>query len=51
MSSGSRSDIEAFVENLENKIVKQRTTFGGDGIEQITYGYPRNYGVKARFKF
>lgn len=50
-SADERYGIEAFVENLENKIVKQRTTFGGDGIEQITYGYPRNYGVKARFKF
>lgn len=50
-SADERFGLEAYVENLENNIVKQRTTYGGDGIEQITYGYPRNYGVKARFRF
>jgi len=50
-SANEKFGLEAFVENIENEIVKQRTTYGGDGIEQITYGYPRNYGLKARLRF
>jgi iron complex outermembrane recepter protein len=50
-SADDRFGIEGFVENLENEIVKQRVTYGGDGIEQAVYGYPRNYGVRARARF
>ena len=50
-TADDRIGIEGYVENLENEIVKLRTTYGGDGIEQITYGYPRNYGVRLHFKF
>jgi iron complex outermembrane recepter protein len=50
-SADERFGIDAFVENLEDEIVNQRTTYGGDGIEQVTWGYPTNYGVKLRAKF
>ncbi len=43
--------IEAFVENLEDEILNLRTTYGGDGIEQVTWSYPRNYGVRLRQTF
>jgi iron complex outermembrane receptor protein len=46
-----RFSIEGFVENIENEIVIQRVTYGGDGIEQAVYGYPRNYGVRLRARF
>ncbi len=49
--ASDRFGIDAYVENIEDNIVKLRTTYGGDGIEQITYGYPRNYGVRLRAKF
>ena len=50
-TADDRFSIEGFVENVENTIVKQRVTYGGDGIEQTTYGYPRNYGVRLRGRF
>ena len=43
--------VEAFVENIEDKMINQRTQHGGDGIEQANYGLPRNYGVKFRLSF
>ena len=50
-TASDRFSIEGFVENIENEIVKQRVTYGSDGIEQTTYGYPRNYGVRLRGRF
>lgn len=50
-TADERFGIEAFVENLENKVVLQRVTYGGDGIEQAVFGYPRNYGVRLRARF
>lgn len=50
-TADERFGLEAFVENIENEVVLQRVTYGGDGIEQTVYGYPRNYGVRARAKF
>lgn len=46
-----RWGIEAFVENIEDEVLNQRTQTGGDGLQQANYGLPRNYGVRARFKF
>lgn len=46
-----RFGLEAFVENIENEVVNQRTQSGGDGIEQVSWGYPRNYGIRAKAKF
>lgn len=51
MDADERFGVEAFVENLENEIVNQRTTYGGDGIEQVTWGYPRNYGARVTVRF
>ena len=50
-SADDRFGIEGFVENLENEIVNSRTQSGGDGIEQVSWGLPRNYGVSLRAKF
>ena len=50
-SADERFGVDGYVENLENEIVNLRTTYGGDGIEQLTWGYPTNYGVRVRAKF
>lgn len=50
-SASERFGIEVFAENLENEIVNSRTQSGGDGIEQVAWGLPRNYGVRLRGKF
>ena len=50
-TADGRFGIEGFVENLEDDVVLQRITYGGDGIEQSVVGYPRNYGVRLRAKF
>ena len=50
-SADERFGIDAYVENLENEVVNLRTTYGGDGIEQVTWGYPTNYGMRVRAKF
>ena len=50
-SADERFGVEAYVENLEDEVVLLRTTYGGDGINQVTYGLPRNYGVRLRAKF
>ncbi|MEO5732193.1 MAG: TonB-dependent receptor [Rubrivivax sp.] len=43
--------IEAFVENIEDEMINQRTQHGGDGIEQANYGFPRNYGARFKLSF
>ena len=50
-TANERFGIEIFGENLENEIVNQRTQSGGDGIEQASWGYPANYGVRLKAKF
>ena len=49
--ASDRFSIEGYVENIEDEVVNLRTTYGGDGIEQVTYGYPRNYGGRLRMRF
>lgn len=51
VSADDRFTIEGFVENLEDEVVNQRTTYGGDGIEQVTWGFPRNYGIRLGARF
>lgn len=51
VSADERFGVEVFLENLENEVVNQRTQSGGDGIEQVAWGYPRNYGVRLKGKF
>jgi iron complex outermembrane receptor protein len=46
-----RYSVEAYVENLENVIVNQRTQSGTDGIEQVSWGPPRMFGGRLRVKF
>ena len=46
-----RWSVEAFVENIEDEMLNQRTQTGGDGLQQANYGLPRNYGVRATIKF
>ncbi len=50
-TADERYGLEVYAENLENEIVNQRTQSGGDGIEQVAWGFPRNYGVRLRAKF
>lgn len=50
-SANERFGVELFVENLENEIVNSRTQSGGDGIEQVQWGMPRNYGVRLKGRF
>lgn len=50
-TANERYGIEIFGENLENEVVNQRTQSGGDGIEQVSWGYPRNYGVRLKARF
>ena len=50
-SENERFGAEIYGENLENEIVNQRTQSGGDGIEQVSWGMPTNYGVRLRAKF
>ena len=46
-----RWSFEAFVENIEDVMINQRTQTGGDGLQQANWGMPRNYGVRAKIKF
>ncbi|MES2290326.1 MAG: TonB-dependent receptor [Pseudomonadota bacterium] len=46
-----RFSVEAFVENLEDEMINQRTQTGGDGLQQANWGLPRNYGIRARLSF
>lgn len=50
-SADDRFGIEGYVENLENRILNQRTVYGGDGINQTTWSFPRNYGARLRARF
>ena len=50
-TADERYSVEGFVENLESEVVNQRTQSGGDGIEQVSWGYPRNYGIRLRARF
>ena len=43
--------VEAFVENIEDVMINQRTQTGGDGLQQANWGMPRTYGVRLRFNY
>lgn len=43
--------VSAYVENIENEMLNQRTQTGGDGLQQANYGLPTNYGVRLKFNF
>ena len=46
-----RWNFEAFVENIEDVMINQRTQTGGDGLQQANWGMPRTYGVRAKINF
>lgn len=46
-----RYSVEVFVENIEDKMLNQRTQTGGDGLQQANWGMPRNYGIRTRLTF
>lgn len=46
-----RFSVEVFVENIEDKMLNQRTQTGGDGLQQANWGMPRNFGVRTRLTF
>lgn len=48
---GDRYEVEGFVQNIENAQPDVRTQTGTDGIEQVTFGKPRMYGVRLRIKY
>jgi iron complex outermembrane receptor protein len=47
---GDRYSLQAFVQNLENKAVLNRTTIGGGGAIFQNFGAPRIFGVRGAFK-
>ena len=49
-SASGRYEIEGFVQNIENAQPNVRTQTGTDGIEQVTFGRPRMYGIRLRLK-
>ena len=50
MTPNHRYSLSLFAENLENNIVNQRTQEGTDGIEQVSWGPPRIFGLELRIK-
>jgi iron complex outermembrane receptor protein len=48
---GDQWTITAFVENIEDEAVLARTNTGGAMVVQGSYIYPRNYGLKASFRY
>lgn len=46
-----RWSVEAFVENIEDVMINQRTQTGGDGLQQANWGLPTTYGVRAKINF
>ena len=49
-SADDRFLVQAFVQNLENKAVLNRTTIGGGGAIFQNFAAPRVGGIRARFK-
>ncbi len=50
-SPGNRYTLQAYVENLENTAVLNRTAIGANRSINASYAMPRTYGVKASAKF
>ena len=51
VASGDRFTLQAYVENLENHAVLNRTAIGANRSINASYAMPRTYGVKAGFRF
>ena len=51
VAAGDRFTLQAYVENLEDHAVLNRTAIGANRSINASYAMPRTYGVKAGFKF
>ena len=51
VAAGDRFTLQAYVENLEDKAVLNRTAIGANRSINASYAMPRTYGVKAGFRF
>ena len=43
--------LEAYVENIEDEAILQRVTISGEDALPSNFGYPRNFGVKIKYRF
>ena len=51
VAADDRFTLQAYVENLENHAVLNRTAIGANRSINASYAMPRTYGIKAGFKF
>ena len=51
VARGEHFTLQAYVENLEDKAVLNRTAIGANRSINASYAMPRTYGVKAGFRF
>ncbi len=51
MAPGERFNIQAYVENLENKAVLNRVAYGANRSLNGVFGVPRTYGVRGGVRF
>ena len=51
VSSDDRITLQAYVENLEDHAVLNRTAIGANRSINASYAMPRTYGIKAGYKF
>lgn len=51
MAEGDRFMVQAFVQNLENRAILNRSVIGGQGAIFQNFAPPRIWGVKAGFNF
>ena len=50
-SENSNLTVQAFVENIENEAILNRTAIGANRSINAVYGLPRTYGIRAGVKF
>ena len=51
MSGDERVNLQAYVENIENKAVLNRVAYGANRSLNGVFGLPRTYGIKAGYRF
>ncbi len=51
VSGDDRITLQAYVENLEDHAVLNRTAIGANRSINASYALPRTYGIKAGYKF
>lgn len=50
-SVGGKLTVQAFVENIEDEAILNRTAIGANRSINAVYGLPRTYGIRAGVKF